>query len=124
MTLEWLPMDFSVCKVGGITGGALAAPFTFFARTDEEISLVCPSEYAPADALKTEPGWRAFRVKGPLDFSLIGILADIAACLARRRVSIFAVSTFDTDYILVKADHLPDALEALEEAGYETVKQV
>jgi len=124
MQLELLQPLFAVCQVESLSPAYLSAPFTFFARTDEEISLVCPSEYAPANALKTEPGWRAFRVKGPLDFSLVGILSGIAGCLARQRISIFAVSTFETDYILVKANRLPDALEALKEAGYEVMRQL
>ena len=119
MILEWLPMDFSVCKANKITNEALAAPFTFFARTDEEISLVCPSAGVPGGMLIRDDGWACFRVKGPLDFSLVGILSGIASCLAAAKISIFAVSTYDTDYVLIRRDKKEAAQAALLGAGYE-----
>ncbi len=82
------------------------------------MSLVLPEEAALA-GWKSESGWRAIKVEGPLDFSLTGILSSIAAPLASAGVSIFALSTFDTDYILVKINQLPAALHALEENGFE-----
>ena len=85
-------------------------------RTADEITIVCAEEYAPPGA-KVEPGWRALKVQGPLDFSLVGILAALANPLARAGVSIFSLSTFNTDYILVKEDRLADAREALSLAG-------
>jgi hypothetical protein len=86
-------------------------------RTDRELSVVCEEGAAPADT-KREAGWRLLRVAGPLDFSLTGILAGIAAPLAEAGVSIFAVSTFDTDYIMVKQEDLAKALSALRAAGH------
>ena len=117
MTLEWLPMAFSVCRLADFHQADLSLPFTFFARTDEELSLVCPQAAAPA-AARREDGWRCFRVKGPLDFSLVGILARIAGCLAEAGVPIFAVSTFDTDYVLLKEEHRLKAAAALQAAGF------
>ena len=119
MKLELLPMTFSVCRIADGSAADLTAPFTFFARTDQEVSLVCESARAPRDALATEHGWRCLRVSGPLDFSLIGILAGIAQCLADAGVSIFAVSTFDTDYILVKNESLSAAVATLRDRDYE-----
>ena len=118
MTLELLPRTFAVCQLPMDTQVNLNEPFTFFARTDGEASLVCESEKIPRQALRVEPDWRCLRVVGQLDFSLVGILANIAGCLAEAAVPIFAVSTFDTDYIFLKAEHLDRALRALRAAGF------
>ncbi|MBQ6805209.1 MAG: ACT domain-containing protein [Clostridia bacterium] len=118
MTLELLPQKFSVCQIENPGQADLTAPFTFFSRTDEEISLVCESEKAPKDALKREDGWRGLRIAGPLDFSLIGILAKIAGLLAAQKISIFALSTYNTDYVLVKEEKLSAALNTLKKSGY------
>ena len=118
MTLELLPMAFAVCQLPLETKVACDAPFTFFARTDTEASLVCESEKIPREALRVEPGWRCLRVQGTLDFSLVGILANIAGCLAETGVAIFAVSTYDTDYILIKAGQLDRAMAALAAKGF------
>ena len=117
MTLELLPMTFAVCQLPLETRADCDSPFTFFARTDGEASLVCASEKIPPDALRVEPGWRCLRVQGTLDFSLVGILAKIAGCLADAKIPIFAVSTYDTDYVLIKAACLDRAAEALSAAG-------
>lgn len=118
MTLELLPQKFSVCQIENPGQADLTAPFTFLSRTDEEISLVCESEKAPKDALKREDGWRGLRIAGPLDFSLIGILAKIAGLLAAQKISIFAISTYNTDYVLVKEEKLSAALDTLKKSGY------
>lgn len=118
MTLELLPQKFSVCQIENPGQADLTAPFTFLARTDEEISLVCESEKAPKDALKREDGWRGLRIAGPLDFSLIGILAKIAGLLATQKISIFALSTYNTDYVLIKEEKLSAALDTLKKSGY------
>ena len=119
MTLQLLDQTFTVCQLNNISDADLSAPFTFFARTDEEISLVCPVSSCPSNALNRQDGWRCLRIAGPLDFSLVGILAGIAACLAERRIPIFAVSTFNTDYVLFRRQYLSAALDALRAAGYE-----
>lgn len=118
MTLQTLPHTFSVCKLRALTGVDVSAPFTFAAVTDGECSLVCPSAAAPAETLAREDGWRAFRVKGSLDFALVGVLARITGTLAAAGISVFAVSTFDTDYVLVKAETFATALDALAAAGW------
>ncbi len=96
-----------------------SAPFCFAARTDEECSLVCPDTYAPKDTLVRENGWRAMRIEGVLDFGLVGILARIAGLLAEDEIPIFAVSTYNTDYVLLKEEKLSAALKKLQENGYE-----
>ncbi len=95
----------------------LKAPFLSITRTDEELSLVLPEDY-PFQSGKSEPGWRCIKVCGPLDFSLTGILASLSRSLAEAGVSIFALSTFDTDYLLVKEQGLETAIQALEESGH------
>lgn len=116
MKLNVLAREFSVCKVSVFP--AEISGVWFAAQTDEEKSLVCESEFTPADVLDVSGGWRAMRIEGVLDFSLIGILAKISAVLARAEVGIFAVSTFNTDYILVKKADLDRAVSALRDAGY------
>lgn len=118
MQLKVLPNRFSVCKVNDAACAYLNAPFCFFAKTDEELSLVCPTDYAPPQTLAREDGWRAFRIEGVLDFSLIGILAKISGILARQKIGIFAVSTYNTDYVLLKEENLQKALQALKTGGY------
>ncbi len=119
MQLKALDLDLTVCQVPSVRDVDLSAGFFFFARTDEEISLVCATADVPACATAREDGWRAFRIQGPLDFSLVGILAKLSAVLAERGIGIFAVSTYNTDYILVKAENFRPALAALSEAGCE-----
>ena len=102
MELEVLPQDFSICKVAALPEELCRRPFCFAARTDRECSLVCPTGEAPAEPVARSDGWRAFRVRGCLDFSLVGILADLSQRLAAQRIGLFAISTYDTDYILTQ----------------------
>lgn len=117
MTIEVLDGTFSVCKVPDFSGATMDSGFCALVRTDEENSLVCETCRVPENAAAREDGWRAFRIAGVLDFSLIGILAKIASLLAEAGISIFAVSTYNTDYILTK--DMERALAALKAAGYE-----
>ena len=119
MRLEVVEGEFSVSKVSGMHEVNLAVPWLFIGRTDAETSVVCLSAHAPVHCLAREDGWRAFRVPGQMDFGLTGVLAALATVLAQASVSIFALSTFDTDYILVKKENLSKALEALASAGHE-----
>ncbi len=122
MKLEVLPWDLTVCKTVSMEGIDLSAGFFFIGKTDEEVSLVCRTEDTPANTLAREDGWRGFRVAGVLDFSLTGILAKLSAVLAEQGIGIFAVSTYNTDYILVKKEDLGRALAALAAAGYEVAE--
>jgi len=119
--MKLLPLReaFTVCQIRDGSGVDWSQPFTFVSRTDEELSLVCPTGFVPGNAVRREDGWRAFRVQGALDFSLTGILAGIAAVLAEEGIAIFAVSTYNTDYVLVKDENFSCALRALEGKGYE-----
>ena len=118
LNLTVLAQDFSICKVNEFSPKALQGDIWFAAQTDEELSLVCPIDHAPADAIERSDGWRAMRIDGVLDFSLVGILAGITAVLAGAQIGVFALSTYNTDYILVKANDLAGAIVALEGAGY------
>ncbi len=118
MILERLPCRLTVCKTASVSDFDLSKEFYFIGKTDEELSLVCRTEDVPASAAARDDGWRGFRIRGMLDFSLIGILAKISAVLAESRIGIFAVSTYNTDYILVKEENLDRAAEALIRAGY------
>ena len=119
MNIQKIDGDFTVCKVKDFSQINFDAELCFFGKTDEEISLVCLTKDVPQNALKREDGWRAFRVEGTLDFSLTGILSGIADILAENKIGIFAVSTYNTDYILTKAQNFEEALAALQSAGYE-----
>ena len=122
LIIEALPHVFSVCKVKDYSEINLNQPFVFTGPTDEEKSLVCPAEYAPCNVIERDDGWKAMRIKGQLDFSLIGILAKIASLLAAEKISIFALSTFNTDYILTKENSFEEALDILEESGYQIMR--
>ncbi len=111
----------SVCKVKELCPEILADDFCFVGKTDEELSLVCMTEHAPLEAEERDDGWKAFRIQGILDFSLIGILAPITAILADHQIGIFVVSTYNTDYILVKKENFDRALDILVHAGYSVI---
>ena len=114
-----LPASFAVCRLppdAPIPALTTTALFTSITRTTEELSIVCPIDQAPPKA-KCESPWTCFKVEGHFPFSLTGVLASFLDPLAERSVPIFVVSTFDTDYILVKEEHAATALEALIKAG-------
>ncbi|MBR6219736.1 MAG: ACT domain-containing protein [Clostridia bacterium] len=118
MKLEILPRPMTVCKLLRLEDFDLSGLY-FIGNTGAELSLVCETERTPARTLAREDGWRALRIAGTLDFSLTGILSGIASILAEEKIGIFAVSTYDTDYILVKRENLDRAVEALRREGYE-----
>ena len=118
MELKKLEYDFTVCKVASVVDLDMSRDFFFIAKTDEEISLVCLTADAPERAVQREDGWKGFRIQGTLDFSLIGILSKLSGILADNGIGIFAVSTYNTDYILVKAENFLRAADALAKGGY------
>ena len=123
LTLEVLADELAVCRMPPNTpvpDWAWTGELTSITSTDDELSVVCAAEAVPAD-IKHTPGWRALKVRGPLDFSLVGILAGLSSILADAGVSIFAISTHDTDYILAHGEQLDAATEALKAAGHEVV---
>ena len=121
MQLKTLDCDLTVCKLPDTADIDLSKDFYFIGKTDEEISLVCKTEDTPGNTTDRDDGWKGFRIEGVLDFSLIGILSKISGILAENKIGIFAVSTYNTDYILVKKDNFEKALRVLGEAGYEIV---
>ena len=121
MELKKLEYDLTVCKVEAITDIDLTTDFFFVGKTDDEISLVCKTEDSPAKTTERDDGWKGFRIQGILDFSLIGILSKLSGILAENNIGIFAVSTFNTDYILVEAENFERALSVLSEEGYTIV---
>ena len=117
MKLIFLPNDFSVCSLAEIPK-VLPKGLFFLGRTNDEISLVCETAVCPKNTLAREEGWVAFKVDGTLDFSLVGILEGIAKCLAEEGISLFALSTYKTDYVLVKKEQAKKAENALRQKGY------
>ena len=121
MVLQKLEHDMTVCKVASTADLDLNGEFFFIGKTDEEVSLVCLTEDTPANTTERDDGWKGLRIQGVLDFSLIGILAKISSILADNKIGIFAVSTYNTDYILVKQENFDSAVKALADAGYEII---
>ncbi len=115
--LEWIPGRYAVCRLDPSAaippwaqGGG---PLLSITRSENELSIVADQELVPAD-IKSERNWAAMRVQGQLDFALIGIIASLTTVLANVKISCFAISTYDTDYILVKEDNARAAEEVLE----------
>lgn len=119
MRIEVLEPEFTVCRVTDYSEVDLEGEFVFTGSTDGERSLVCPTTAVPSNTVSREDGWRAFRIVGQLDFSLVGVLASITSTLAAEGIPVFAVSTFDTDYILVRSRDLSDAEDTLRSSGFE-----
>lgn len=121
MELKKIPHKLTVCKVAGTEKIDLGKEFYFIGRTDEELSLVCKTEDTPSQTVERNDGWRGFRIQGVLDFSLIGILSKLCGILADHQIGIFAVSTFNTDYVLVKEENFEKAMTVLAAEGYTVV---
>ena len=118
MEIKKIDYDFSVCKVGDYSSVDFESEYCFAGKTDEENSLVCITEKIPANVIEHEDGWKAFRIQGVLDFSLIGILSKLSTLLAENGIGIFVISTFNTDYILTKKENYEEAVNILSSAGY------
>ena len=120
LQLSILPTRLAVCRLGKsqpIPPWATNGGFFSVTRTDDELSIVCEEAHIPP-GVQVERGWRGLKVEGPLDFSLTGILAGLAGTLANAGISLFAISTYDTDYVLVKEPDLEKTIGALSQAGY------
>lgn len=118
MEIKRIHQDFTVCQVKDYSLVNLDSEYSFIGKTDEEKSLVCITTEVPENIIQRDDGWKAFCIQGVLDFSLIGILAKIATILADNGISIFAVSTYNTDYVLIKKENYQKALEVLQTTGY------
>jgi hypothetical protein len=120
-TLEVLPDRLAICQLEpeqadldwDLGDGLLSVTFT-----DDEVSVVCEERFAPADA-EVSRGWRCLRVDGPLDLEMVGVIAAIAGALAGAGISVFVLSTFDTDHVLVRDAQLDPAIDCLRSAGHE-----
>lgn len=115
LSLLVMPQKLAVCQMehdAQIPQWAINDSFFSISKSDDELSVVCSEDLVPHH-IRAERGWRSIKVQGPLDFSLTGILASLAAPLAQANISIFAISTFDTDYILVKEGNLEKAIQVL-----------
>ena len=121
MELEIINKRFAVCKVKTIDNINFNDDFVFMGKTSEEISIVCEDSSIPIDFTECDSGWLAFKIKGTLDFSLVGILAKISNILAENNISIFAISTYDTDYILIKEERFHNAIAILKNYDYKIV---
>jgi hypothetical protein len=121
LRLSVLEERFAVCRLGPgaeIPPWSTSAPFFCVTRTPDELSVVCPEERVPA-GITCECGWRAFKLEGPFDFGLVGVLASVVAPLVESEVGILAMATYDTDYVLVQESQLYHAMAALRERGHE-----
>ncbi len=116
-TLRAIPGALTVCKVGALSAIDWDAVPLFVGRTEEEISVVCPTARAPQRTTAREDGWRGFSIVGTLDFSLVGVLSRLSGALAQAGVGLFAVSTYNTDTILVKEESFERAVRVLEDCG-------
>lgn len=121
LTLTLLEEQLAVCRLDAaaeIPGWATAGLLFSVTRTADELSVVCPEGHVPV-GVRCEKGWHVFELEGPFEFSEVGILSAVAAPLAEAGVGIFAVSTFDTDYVLVKGERVDVAADALRGWGHE-----
>lgn len=117
-TIYRLPSDAPIPATGNDSG------FMSITRTEDELSLVMRSDHKVSEwmvSAKTDQGWSCLKVRGPLDFSLTGILASLASPLAEAGIPIFAISTFDTDYLLLKTDALSEATQVLRSKGHQVI---
>ena len=120
MTLDLMPGSYAICRLdatAGVPSWATRPGFSSITRTADELSIVCATEAVP-DAVTAQRGYRGLVVRGPLDFSLVGIVSSLAGALAAAAISIFVVSTHDTDYLFVRDADLERAVAVLRGAGH------
>ena len=118
MKLEVIDCDFTICKIDNINQVDLTQEFVFLSKTPDEISLVCETKTVPPGTIKSVPGWKAIKILDTLDFSMVGVLSKISAILANSDISIFVVSTYNTDYILIKSENFDKGIHVLKHNGY------
>jgi len=121
LTLFALDNEFAVCRLpadASVPNWATDSKFFSVTRTQDELSIVCAQTDVPSN-IQVEPNWTCLKVQGPLDFSLTGVLNSLTMPLADAGISIFAISTFDTDYLMVKQNQLEATIQALTQAGHQ-----
>ena len=124
LTMKLLKEKCGICRLDKtevIPEWATNSDFFSITKTSDELSIVCYQENIPND-IKCEKDWRILEVEGPLDFSLIGILASISTILSQSGISIFAISTYDTDYILIKEKDIANAIQSLVKERYDVIE--
>lgn len=124
LTLKLLKEKFGVCRLDKnslIPEWSQNSEFFSITKTADELSIVCNEDNIPDD-IRCEKDWRILKVEGPLDFSLVGILSKISTILAQKRISIFAISTYDTDYIHIKDKDINNAIELLRKEHYDVIE--
>lgn len=112
---------FTISKISDLSEVDFDCKFTFISKTDEEISLICPTEKLPTNIICRDDDWKAFRIVGTLDLALIGVLSKLTTLLADNNISVSAVSTSNTDYFFVKKENFKAVLELLSNNGYEVI---
>ena len=123
LKFSFVPGVFAICKLppsAPIPDWALAGPFISVSRTADELSIVCPADNLPRE-INSESHWICFKLHGPFAFTQTGILAAFIRPLSANAIPIFAISTFDTDYVLIKEEFAGSALQALQQAGHQIV---
>ena len=121
MKIRKIHQEFSVCQVEDYSLVNLDSKYCFLGKTDKEKSLVCVTSDVPSNTIQRDDGWKAFYIQGILDFSLIGVLSKITTILANNEISIFAISTYNTDYVLIKKKNYQRALNILKSSEYEII---
>ncbi len=122
MKIKVIKREFSICKVDSLEKIDFSDKYCFVGKTDEEISVICSTKHAPQETISRSDGWRAFRLQGQLDLTLIGVLSALTDILARNKIGLMAVSTYNTDYVLVRAADLEKALLLLEDQDYKIIQ--
>ncbi len=121
MKLIRLDYDFSVCKIMDSSQVDFQGEYVFLSKTNEEISLVCETTRVPANKTAVEHGWKALKIAGVLDFGMVGVISKISSILSNAEISIFVISTYNTDYILLKEHTFIKSIELLIAAGYDVI---
>lgn len=131
LTMKLLKEKYSVCRLdknAALPTWVMNGEFFSITKTEDELSIVCLQENLPHNIqyelinIQCEKDWRILKVEGPLDFSLVGILSSISGLMAKEKISIFALSTYDTDYILVKENNIDAAINILLKNNYDVIK--
>lgn len=131
LILKLLKEKYVVCRLDkndAMPAWATYGEFFSITTTEDELSIVCSQENLPHNIqcellnIQCEKDWQILKIEGPLDFSLVGILASISSLMAKEQISIFALSTYDTDYILVKEADIDAAINALLKNNYDVIK--
>lgn len=124
MILQIVNREFSICKVTEIPIEVLQQEYTFFSKTDCELSLICETKYIPEYALAIEHGWKCFRIEEDASFEKYGMIAFLANIIAAEKTSTLVVGTYDTDYLLIKNDKFAQVIQSLKEHGCTFVEEI